>query len=477
MKASHPIIYPENMTLFQNGLQYTSLLQPMEFEYKPWGHYYIICLFGYPWFAGYDSSLDGKDSSKSLFENKYLGQILLDMELEANISEGNYSLEDGYDMQIRNIINGSLSFQLFHDGILVNSSVVASNMTYEFRKDLNNVKAMPILMIHFGNIFHNGTHDLAAIDGIFQLSESFTSLELGRLFGELELVSIKPDGLIFINPDNISLNRNAKVNIGPGINIRVANNNTIRYYLYTSKYVVPSPEPPLIKSQKNVSSLASANFSMIVKAAEISEIMAFILDPSNKTVFAKYLTGLGQGSGEYWKFDWMWNASIVHMSDNITPILSVDREDGTLGALALLYQNQSTSPLHVGVIFDSEGRIDAITDDASFYYISRDTYSRLNRTLDYDSMMSNNTTCKEFFKISLGESILQFLDTNDNKLVPSGINHTIQGNFNFLEPHAVILGASPGRYQLQVRIENAVNAIWAIEEFFNVTRTNGIMVA
>lgn len=469
MKASHPIIYPENMTSSQNGLQYTSLLQPMEFEYKPWGHYYIISLFGSPWFAGYDSILDGKNSSRSLFENKSLNQILLDIELEGNLSEGNYSLEDGYEMQIGDISNGSLSVRLFNDRELVDSSVVISNMTYEFKKDLENVKDMPILMIHFGNIFYNGTHNLAAIDGIFQISDSEYTLELGSVFGKLELVSIQPDGFIFINPDNISLNRNAKVNIGPGINIRVANNNNLRYYLHTSKYVVPSPEPPRIKFQENVSSLASANFSMIVRAAEISEVMVLILDPSNKTVFAKDITGLGRGSGEYWIFDWIWNASIIQMSDNSTPVLRIDIGNDLLMAPALLYQNHSASPLQVGVIFDMEGSIDAIMDGTSFYYISRGTYARLNRSLDYDSLIGNDTARIEFFKIDPGESILQFLDITGNQLMPCGINHTIYGNLSLLEPHAIILGARPGRYELQVRIENAVNALWATEEFFNVT--------
>ncbi|MDD1726777.1 MAG: hypothetical protein LUQ08_03055, partial [Methanothrix sp.] len=49
------------------------------------------------------------------------------------------------------------------------------------------------------------------------------------------------------------------------------------------------------------------------------------------------------------------------------------------------------------------------------------------------------------------------------------------GNLSSLEPHAIASGAKPGRYQLQVRLENAVNAIWATDEYFNVTDRYGFI--
>ena len=55
-------------------------------------------------------------------------------------------------------------------------------------------------------------------------------------------------------------------------------------------------------------------------------------------------------------------------------------------------------------------------------------------------------------------------------MVTSGINHTLQGTLEDLEPHAIVVGAKPGRYELRVRVENAVNAIQAASgDFFNVT--------
>jgi hypothetical protein len=84
-------------------------------------------------------------------------------------------------------------------------------------------------------------------------------------------------------------------------------------------------------------------------------------------------------------------------------------------------------------------------------------------------MLANETARERFLKIEPGRSILQFYDVINGKFVPSGINHTLQGTLAVLEPHAVVRNANPGRYELRVRVENAVNAIQAFGEFFNVT--------
>jgi hypothetical protein len=57
-----------------------------------------------------------------------------------------------------------------------------------------------------------------------------------------------------VNDDYVDLNRDSTVSIGPGMNIKVADNDTLRYYLYTAAYVVPRPSPPLINKSGNVTS-------------------------------------------------------------------------------------------------------------------------------------------------------------------------------------------------------------------------------
>jgi S-layer protein (TIGR01567 family) len=462
-----PTVNEKNKTVVsQSGFQYTTMLQPKEFEYKPWGQYYIISFLGMPWFAGYDSSLQGKTPSLSLLENEYLGRVLQDVELQGKILAENYSLEEGYEMRIMDVGNDSLFLQLLKEGILVDSSVVKSNTTYIYKKDLDNINDMPIIMMHFGNIFNNGTHSFAILDGIFQISDQYVfPIDPGTGFGELEIIIVQPDMMIIVNPDSINLNKNSNVNIGPGMDIRVADNDTLRYYLHTSTYVVPSPEPPQVNAQDNVSSNATENFSIIVNAAEIRQVSVSILDSSNRTVFTGDITNLGQGSGDLWFFGWRWNATTMMLSDDKGLVM-----DASGNAIpALLYLNKSTSPRQVGVKFNSVGRISAIMDGMSIYYVSRDEYRQLNKSVEYDAMLANDTLRKQYLKIEPGKSILQFIDVINGGLAPGNVNHTLQGNLDALEPHIVAVGASPGRYELRMRVENVVNAIQTFGQFFNVT--------
>ncbi len=466
LPPSNPNVYKENNTAYQKGFQYTSLLQSREFEFKPWGDYFVISFLGQQFFAGYDSSLLGRKATESLLEHEYLGRVLIDTETQGKAFAGNYSLQEGYEMRIRDVGNDSIFLQLLKDGTPVDNSVVKSNSTYIYKKDLGDVKDLPVIMVHVNNVFNNGTKGFATIDAIFQISDQYiVSIEPGISVGELYIASVQPNVIVMINDDYIDLSRNSNVAIGPIMNIRVADNDTLRYYLYTAAYVVPAPGQPLIYKPDNVTSGTPANFSMIEQAAEIRQVTANILDSRNRTVFTRDITNLGQGSGDIWFFAWTWNTTTLQLSDDKSQI--IDASDSLVPGL--LYLNLSSPPVQVGVFFDSSGRIGRIINSRSIYYISRSEYEKLKVTTNYDAMQANETLRKQFLKIEPGKSILQFRDVVDSKLVPSGINHTLQGTLSALEPHAVVVDAKPGRYELQVRIENAVNAIQAFGEFFNVT--------
>ena len=76
---------------------------------------------------------------------------------------------------------------------------------------------------------------------------------------------------------------------------------------------------------------------------------------------------------------------------------------------------------------------------------------------------------KDSSESSLERAFCSFMMSSITNLFQSDINHTLQGTLTVLEPHAVAVDAKPGRYELRVRVENAVNAIQVFGEFFNVT--------
>jgi S-layer protein (TIGR01567 family) len=466
LPPSRPRVDETNKTAVQEGFQYTSFLQPKQFEFKPWGSYFVISFLGNQWFAGYNSSLQGRRATQSLLENEYLGMVLMDREPKGIVLAGNYTLAEGYEMRIRDVEKDSIFLQLLKNGDQVDSSVVKSNSTYIFKKDLGDINDMPIIMVHVSNVFDNGTQRFATIDGIFQISDQYLlPVEPGLGMGELEIVSVQPNVIVMVNNDYVNLNRDSTTTIGPGMNIRVADNETLRYYLYADQYVVPKPLPPQIQIPINATSAVPANFSMIVRAAEIRQVTADILDSSNRTVFSRDITGLAQGSGDLWSFSWKWNATTLQLSDDNNPVLDA----GSSPVPGLLYLSPFLSPVQVSVKFDSSGRIASIADSKTLYYISPTEYGNLNVAVNYDTMLANKTARIQFIKIEPGKSILRFFDIIDGRLVQNSTNHTLEGALEALEPHAVTIAARPGRYELRVRVENAVDAIQVFGEFFNVT--------
>jgi S-layer protein (TIGR01567 family) len=202
---SNPVIYEENNTAFQKGFQYTTLLQPKEFEFKPWGYYLVINFLGMQWFAGYDSSLMGTKASKSLLEKEYLGRVLIDEEYQGVAFVGNYSLQEGYEIRIRDLENDSIFLELLKDGASIEGSVVRSNSTYIYEKDLGDVDDLPIIMVHVDNVFNNISKGFATIDAIFQISDQFIiPVEEGNGIGEMQIVNVDPLGIMMVNDDSIN---------------------------------------------------------------------------------------------------------------------------------------------------------------------------------------------------------------------------------------------------------------------------------
>ena len=100
-------------------------------------------------------------------------------------------------MRIRDVENDSIFIQLLKNGDQVDSSVVKSNSTYVFKKDLGDVEDMPIIMVHVSNVFNNGTKRFATIDGIFQISDQYVlPIEPGLGMGEMEIVSVQPNVIV-----------------------------------------------------------------------------------------------------------------------------------------------------------------------------------------------------------------------------------------------------------------------------------------
>jgi S-layer protein (TIGR01567 family) len=468
---SSPILI-ENDTAVANGLQYTSLIQSKDFDFKPWGQYGVATFLGQQWFAGYGNNTQFAkklDPKKINFrEYDQLGKVLIDTEVRGNMVSGNYTLAEGYELFLRDVVKDKIFINLKKDGQIVDSAVLIPNSTYIYRRDVGEAKEVPIIALHIDNIFANETMRFAEIDGIFQLSERYVlPIEPGVGIGKVEIVSTPPEFIGMRNNKEINLNANSDINIWPGANIRVANNNTLRYYVYTLQYVVPSPELAReIDYPKTVFSTFPANFSMIAKAWDIISVSAEIADSTGKTVFFKDLTNQAKGSGDLSSYFWTWNASVLKLNDDGSQIMDA----GPIRIPALLYVDEYSPPKQVGVKFNESGWIASIASNEDHYYVSPSEYNSTKSNITYEEMLSNEAIRSKYIKVELGRSRLKFVDwdilNGTMKLGPT--NHTISGSFAAIEPYAERFPAPQGKYELKVRIENPINALRISGMIFDV---------
>ncbi|HSD59026.1 MAG TPA: S-layer protein domain-containing protein [Methanotrichaceae archaeon] len=450
------------------GMQYTSFVQPAEFKFEPWGYYNVISLFGQQWFAGYGSNTSSEIDRVNTMNQQQISQMLLDLGDSIPVSVGeSLPLQDGYDLRLLSVSEDKAFIHLRKNGEMVNSAVLTPNSTYTYEKDVGEVDDLPIIAVYVQNVFNSTREKGMIIDGVFQVSDRYyLPVESGEEFGEFKIIVTTPGFIFMGNPDVIGLDRDSSQGLWSGTGIRVADNDTLRYYLYTNKYVVPKPElrEEWIDYPEEIPSSSWANFTMLVKAGDIRRVNAEIINPDGWIVYSRDITEQKMGSGDSWVFSWRWNATTLMLSDNGSYLMDADQP-----LPALLYVNQSSQPVKVDILFGSSGSIASITDGSTSYYLSPLGLSLVNANLSYEDMLQNATARKEYIKIEPGRSMLRFFDFLKGTTSLNSTNHTITGPIESLEPHALRTGAEQGSYELRLRVENPTDALRVGELFFNVT--------
>jgi S-layer protein (TIGR01567 family) len=464
------------------GLWYMTPMPSIQFKYRPWGYYNVTALFGELWFAGYGPKTSSEIGNINTMQNYRIIKRIQDSNeiLHLNVGGPALTLGEGYKLLLISVNDNKAAVTLWKNGNFIETAVIEANTTYRYKKDFEDAKDLPLLALHIKSVFSDGKNQSVDFDGLFQISDTVVlPVDPGRKFDKLKIFASNSEFIGMINEDDaIDLGRDTSDSIWPemapiwpGIYIRTADNDTLRYYLYTLRYVVPRPKLVKDKFGKdinyagNVSAFRHENFSMIVQAGDIIRVTAEIFDQSGRSVYYRDLTSIGYGYEDLWGYFWQWNASVLRLSDDNSPI--IDAQGSSIPGL--LYLNSSSSPVPVRIRFDNSGKISSISDSNEIYFISRTDYNLTKTDLSYDAMISNGTIRKQYIKINPGSSLLKFYDNIWGQYSPSKSNHTLVGPIDSLEPHAVRVAADLGRYELDVRIENVINALRINGSFFNVT--------
>ncbi|HSD58600.1 MAG TPA: S-layer protein domain-containing protein, partial [Methanotrichaceae archaeon] len=223
-------------SLESGDLTYSSDVEDINYEYGGWGEYEVIGFMAEKYFAGYGgTSTEIVDEETSLINEGELRRVLTDSDVENTITSGSVlGLDEGYELRIKEIdIDGNKVFlALAKDGEEIDSQVISpdglGSSTYTYEVDIGG-RDVPIIMAHISNVFRGTETDLVTVDGVFQLSDTYASVESGDRYGEMEVDEVSDTRITMSNEDSVSLRGGRIVNIFGDVGFQVADSDELRF--------------------------------------------------------------------------------------------------------------------------------------------------------------------------------------------------------------------------------------------------------
>ncbi len=218
-------------TIDDGDLVYTSTPENVNFEYDDWGDFEVIGFMADKYFAGYPKN--DFTNEVSLVSQGQLSKVLLDKSEKTSLVSGSsLVLEEGYALNIVEVdVNGDTVYiRLTKDGEQIDDDIIASDRTYVYKMDVGDVEDVPVIAVHFQDVFQGTESSAVFVDGMFQISDEYVSVESGETFGEMEVTGISENGITMRNEDSISLSRDKEVSVMNNIKFKVADDSTLRFY-------------------------------------------------------------------------------------------------------------------------------------------------------------------------------------------------------------------------------------------------------
>ena len=139
---------------------------------------------------------------------------------------------------------GKVYLELHKDGKNVDEKFIAPSVTdateldktyYYKNPAVGEQRNLVTIAVHIRSTYKDEEQEGAAVDGIWQISDTPTDVRAGTQYGKMTIRTVDATAGI-ITMDNIynpiTLSRKGDITLMPGINIRTADNDTLRYYIY-----------------------------------------------------------------------------------------------------------------------------------------------------------------------------------------------------------------------------------------------------
>jgi S-layer protein (TIGR01567 family) len=236
-----------------NGVVYRTEAQMNDFEFWDWGNYWTIGFLGKEYLAAYDegSYLSAESYDSNLMKDEQLSKVLINEDVERTFTSGTpLKLSEDYELAIQAIdLDGKKVYvQLMKNDAVVDSAVVEpskygatlKDKTYVYKKDMGDTEKIVVIAVHFKNAFRGADTDLATIDGIWQISDTPTSIEEDTEYDKMTIQMVDASAMMIAmtNEDyKITLTKNKDTLLMENIRIKTADQDAtaecpLRFYLY-----------------------------------------------------------------------------------------------------------------------------------------------------------------------------------------------------------------------------------------------------
>lgn len=218
-------------TIGAENLVYSTRAQQVSFDHSAWGQFEVIGFLAQKYFAGYPDN--GFTKAVSIVSQGQLSKVLIDNDDKKSVYPGSaLVLEEGYVLEVVEVdLNGDkVRVSLKKNGQEVDTSILGSNKEYVYKTEMGASEDVPQIAVHFNEIFRGRELDAIFIQGIFQISEDYLTLEGSDRFGRMEVASISEDGIILENRNSVSLTKDNVIDLMGDISIKVADSDALRYY-------------------------------------------------------------------------------------------------------------------------------------------------------------------------------------------------------------------------------------------------------
>ncbi len=215
-------------------LKYKSDVQDIRYNYGYWGSYQVMGFMADKYFAGYKES-EVIDRPRSLINDGQLRRVLIDSDDESTLASGSVlPLEEGYELRMKEVdINGNkIYLSLAKNGEEIDSKVISpdslKSATYQYKIDVEGEET-PLIMAHISNVFASAESSLATIDGLFQISDTYASVEDGDKYDKMKVVSVSDQGVEMENENSFSLRKGGIAKIFGDVGFEVADADELRF--------------------------------------------------------------------------------------------------------------------------------------------------------------------------------------------------------------------------------------------------------